>query len=415
MRARNRTNLPDRIGPFTILHRLGAGGMAETFAAVRRGPEGFEQRVCVKRVLPGYTTDPEFLRLFMREARLAAALSHRNVTHVLDFGEDRGAHYLALELVDGMDLRSLLRVAGPRLPLEVSLFVASEIAEGLHHAHTRGGATGPVVHRDVSPANTLVSIDGDVKLTDFGISKALNDAPLTRSHVRGNIWYMAPEQLEPSRRADPRSDLFSLGVVLYRCISGKRPYQGPTELATMKALSDGRIAPLREAAPDVPEPVRTIVDRLLAHAPSQRYQSAAHVVSALMPHFDPRPARHALSQLVQAHRTTTASRRNAEHVEAVTLDLPKPPPKAPIDPTVAARPRWGRYALAPGTWASARRAADQRRRENRPLPSPSEPRPPPPPSDVRPQGRTSLMWPAVLFAAGMSLAAALFALWVLVF
>ncbi|MCZ7685804.1 MAG: serine/threonine protein kinase [Sandaracinaceae bacterium] len=259
---------PRSIGPFQIVRRLGAGGMAEAFEGVRTGPGGFEQRVCVKRVLPAYSTDLELRRLFLREARLAAALSHRNITRVVDFGEDGGCHYLALELVDGIDLRGLLRaIPARRVPVGVAALVGLEVGEALEHAHTRSGRTGSVVHRDVSPANILVSADGDVKLSDFGISKALNDAPITRSDfVRGNVWYMAPEQIAGAP-TDPRSDLFSLGVVLYQCVAGRRPYAGPTDLAAMMALSEGRRAPLAEVAPDAPAAMVAIVDRLLSEDP----------------------------------------------------------------------------------------------------------------------------------------------------
>lgn len=415
-----RAGAPERIGPFEVLRRLGAGGMAETFEAVRRGPGGFEQRVCVKRVLPGYSTDAEFVRLFMREARLAAALSHRCVTRVLDFGEDRGCHYLALELVEGMDLRRLRKALAPRpVPLELAAFVALEIAEGLEHAHTRTGATGAVVHRDVSPANVLLGVDGDVKLTDFGISKALNDSPITRSEfVRGNIWYMAPEQIEGDRAADPRSDLFSLGIVLYECLAGRRPYQGPTDLATMMALSEGRRTPLREAVPDTPEPMLAIVDRLLAQRTEDRFQTAAEVAEALAPLTSIAGARRQLGELVRAHRTAPAKVRALVEVHPVTHDLPRE--ESPVVVSSEVRPRWARYAVGPGTWASADEAAARRKRENRPLPAHVEPRDEPTgearpsaaretnaESEVRPSRRASLVWVALVLTlvSGLGLAA----------
>ncbi len=326
--------VPEQIGPFRIVRRLGAGGMAEAYEGVRSGPGGFQQRVCVKRVLPGYSTDSEFVRLFLREARLAASLSHRNVTRVVDFGEDGGCYFLALELVEGMDVRRLLKAIGssPRLPMDVVALIGVEIAEALEHAHTRG-QPGPIVHRDVSPANILVSVDGDVKLTDFGISKALNDAPATRTDfVRGNIWYMAPEQIEGGVNApDPRSDLFSLGVVLYQCLAGHRPYHGPTDLAAMVALSTGQRMPLREAAPDTPEPMVTVIERLLAHRPEHRFQRASAVAEALAPLTQVASARRTLMQIVRGHRDVPTApaqlepqtiqlgeRRNAQHDPAPT-------------------------------------------------------------------------------------------------
>jgi serine/threonine protein kinase len=397
--------------------------MAETFEAVRRGSGGFEQRVCVKRVLPGYSTDAEFVRLFMREARLAAALSHRCVTRVVDFGEDRGCHYLALELVEGMDLRRLRRALAPRtLPLELAAFLAMEIAEALAHAHTRTGATGAVVHRDVSPANVLLNVDGDVKLTDFGISKALNDSPVTRTEfVRGNIWYMAPEQIEGDRVPDPRSDLFSLGIVLYECLVGRRPYQGPTDLATMMALTEGRRTPLREAAPDMPEPMLEIVDRLLEQRVEDRFQSAAAVAEALAPLTSIAGARRELGDLVRTHRHEQPKARARMEIQPVTQDLPREQSPVVLSPEL--RPRWTRYAVGPGAWASAGEAAARRRSENRPLPErvepehrvepvheaprPSRTREANAESEVRLPRRSSLFWTALVLTlvSGLGLAA----------
>lgn len=368
---------PERIGPFEIERRLGAGGMAEAFEGVRRGPGGFEQRVCVKRVLPAYSTDRDFVKLFEREARVAASLSHRNVTRVVDFGSDGGCHYLALELVEGMDLRRLLRVLPePRqVPVQLAALLGMEIAEALQHAHTRGGRLGVVVHRDVSPANIMVSLDGDVKLTDFGISKALNESPLTRSeHVRGNVWYMAPEQLEGVTRNDPRSDLFSLGVVLFECLAGQRPYRGATDVAAMMALSEGRRTPIREVAPHLPESMSMIVERLLARRPEDRFQDAGALAEALAPLTSVASARRALGQVVRDLRDREPRRRRRAQV-AVDDPRPAPPtapqsaPEPPSEPVVAGlgpdrgpKPRWRPYAMAPGVWANADRAAELRRR-----------------------------------------------------
>ena len=384
------SSMPGTIGPFRTIRRLGAGGMAEAFEAVREGPGGFRQRVCVKRILPTWSTERDFVRLFVREARLAAALSHRNITRVVDFGEDRGCHYLALELVDGLDLRRFLRALPEprRVPTDLVALIGLEIAEALEHAHTRGGETGPVIHRDVSPANILLGVDGGVKLTDFGISKALFDSPVTRSEmVRGNVWYMAPEQLEAGRPADPRSDLFSLGVVLYQCLSGRRPYHGPTDLAAMMALAEGRRMPLLQASPEVPEAMAKIVERLLASDPERRFPTAASVAESLASLAPVATARRALRQAVCDLQKIEPSRRLAVQV---TLDAARTVPDAdaigralaaapPPSPTRSAPPvrrappaRWNRYAVGPKAWASAGPAADMRAKRG-PAPSPSIP------------------------------------------
>lgn len=347
---------PTRIGPYRVLRRLGVGGMAEAYEGVREGPGGFVQRVCVKRVRPSFGGSRELERLFLREARLAAALSHRNITAVVDFGEDGGAQYLALELVDGMDLRALLRgMPGRRLPAPIAVLVAVEIAEALEHAHTRRGATGTVVHRDVSPANILISEDGDVKLTDFGISKALGDVSLTRSGlVRGNVWYMAPELLRPGVAAEPTADLFSLGVVLYEALSGRRPYQARTHAAAMIAAAEGRHVHLRLAAHDLPEPIYGIVERLMAFAPAERFDDAGSLIDALAPLTGGSSERRALRDLVrEARREPEAS--------------PIPEVATLVDAEVAAperadqNPRWQPYVRGPRAWADAEHAAKLRR------------------------------------------------------
>lgn len=378
--------VPERIGPFTIVRRLGAGGMAETFEAVRRGPGGFEQRVCVKRILPAYSNDSELIRLFMREARLAAALSHRNVVRVIELGHDCGSPYLALELVHGVELRTLLRGLGRggRMPLATAALVAMEIAEALEHAHTRGAPTGPIVHLDVSPANILVSVDGDVKLADFGISKAVVETSRTPpAGVRGNVWYMAPEQLEVPYSPDPRSDLFALGVVLYQCVAGVRPSRATTRVAAMLELSEGRRIPLRESAPDTPAPLHVIVERLLAQSPADRYADAGAVAEALAPFALVTGSRRALRELVRAHRSASAPTPSI--AEPVTLPLgstddrpaseadfarPAPRPWPCAGHPHQIRPRWLRYAIAPGIWPAASRLEEDRRRQNRPLPRP---------------------------------------------
>jgi serine/threonine protein kinase len=480
------SGVPQRIGPFRVVRRLGAGGMAEAFEALRAGPGGFEQRVCLKRVLPGYSTDEDFVRMFLREARLAAALSHRNITRVVDFGEDAGCHYLALELVEGMDLRRLLRVGGRPVPARVAALVGLEVAEALDHAHRRGGKTGPVVHRDVSPANILASIDGDVKLTDFGISKALNEAAHTRSElVRGNLWYMAPEQLDGTHRSDPRSDLFSLGVVLYELLSNRRPYDGPTDIAAMRALSEGRRTPLLAVSPHAPTELAAVVEALLDADPDGRPSSAAAVVEALAPLTHPARDRRVLAELVCENRHKPLRPRAAAAMAPVTEELAAPsvapassvpsewgavppehppaPPAAPgagpssihgappglppglgahapqppaahgspttfpgprgaahrenaPAPCAAATPpadassrpasvlpaRWQRYSSAPRAWASAERAAAQRRAEGRPLerlsPAPAEP------EDLPTLPPSPMLWltlAAMLVTAGM--------------
>ncbi len=216
-------------GPYTIVRRLGIGGMAETFEAIRHGTEGFAQRVCLKLALPFLREDKAFVQLFQREARLAAKLRHGNIVGVLDYGSVDGTPYMALELVDGVDLQRLLE-GKQRLSAEHVALIAIELAKGLSHAHDppldlgdSSSQIGGIVHRDLSPSNVMLSQQGEVLLTDFGVAKAISGASRHQSAVKGKVPYMSPEQLR-NDPLDGRSDLFSLGVVLYECLSGSRPY-----------------------------------------------------------------------------------------------------------------------------------------------------------------------------------------------
>jgi serine/threonine protein kinase len=291
---------PTRIGPYEIVSRLGVGGMAETYVAVRRGPGAFAQRVCLKRLRPELEGDPEFVRQFMAEAAIAARMRHAAIAQVLDFGQDGGDYYLALELIEGCDLRQLLQAKGGALTPALVLHVATELATALDVAHrTDGGAKrDAVVHRDVSPSNTLVSTAGEVKLTDFGIARAMRSTQYTRTGiVKGKVPYMAPEYAR-SARLDPRSDLFSLGVLLYECACGTRPHDGATELETLERAGRGQRIPLADRAPALPSGLAEIVECLLEPDPELRYQTASGLLEALLALPAPSRARLELGALV---------------------------------------------------------------------------------------------------------------------
>ncbi len=188
--------ISERFGDYELLERLGVGGMAETFLAVRRGPGGFEQRVCLKRILPTFATESDFVEMFLREARLSALLHHGHIARVLDFGITNGTHYLTLELIEGTDLRALLRHLrwrGESLAPRLASHIAHSLAAALDFAHTAdddGHATG-IIHRDVSPSNVLLSDAGEVKLADFGIAKATNHPGSIQSGaLKGKIPYL---------------------------------------------------------------------------------------------------------------------------------------------------------------------------------------------------------------------------------
>ena len=309
------------IGPYMLVRRLGVGGMAETYEAIRQGPGDFTQRVCLKLVLPFFRDREDFLTLFKREARLAAKLRHSNVVGVIDFGEIDGVTYIALELVDGTDLATLLDAQpGTRISVEHTALVGHDIAAALEHAHDPrrdGSADGPadnaIIHRDLSPSNVLVSRRGEILLTDFGVAKAITGTARQQSAVKGKVPYMSPEQLR-SEPLDGRADLFALGVVLYESLAGHRPFQGDHDPATILQILSGDRKPLREAAPETPSGFAEVIEQLLEPERDARPASASALLEMLDPYVPSPRERRDLGELV---RTT----------------VPPLPPQAPVSET----------------------------------------------------------------------------------
>lgn len=267
-------------GRYTLVRKLATGGMAEVFLARADGPRGFQKKCVVKRILPHFTDDPAFVDMFLAEARLAADLNHPNLVQIFDFGEVDGQYFIAMEYIDGPNLRSLNREVrrhdGP-MRLTLAARIITLAAEGLHCAHELKDEQGhPVelVHRDISPDNVLVSRGGGVKVVDFGIAKAANQPHLTKSGmIKGKLAYMPPEQLarEP---LDRRADIFALGVVLYELVSGEMPFDASSEVSIIQAIMGHE--PLRRVntrRDDVPPELDSIVARCLEKDREGRYAS----------------------------------------------------------------------------------------------------------------------------------------------
>ena len=296
---------PELFGHYELVERLGVGGMAETFVAIRRGPGGFEQRVCVKRILPTFADDETFVRMFLREARLSALLHHGNIARVLDFGVVDGTHYLTLELIEGTDLRAALhhlRQRGDALDPGLTCYVAHALAAALDFAHTadeHGHAAG-IIHRDVSPSNVLLSEAGEVKLADFGVAKATSiPGSIQSDALKGKIPYMAPEYAL-GLECSARSDLFSLGVLLYECVTGFRPFDGEHDLETLDRARSGIHVPLWEAVPAAPAPLVDAIESLLAPKPEDRPPNALTFMEMLTDTPPPPLAQRQLGALVRA-------------------------------------------------------------------------------------------------------------------
>ena len=277
----------DRLGRYELLRRLGSGGMAEVHLARAAGLEGFQKLLVLKRILPHLAADPEFVRMFLAEARLAAILDHPNVVQVFDIGREGAEFFFTMEYVYGENLQTILRASrrkGTVLPIELAIAIAMGAATGLHYAHERVGFDGMplgLVHRDVSPANLMVSERGEVKLLDFGIVKSEQRLTKTQAGmVKGNLFFMSPEQAR-ALEVDFRSDLFSLGMVLTFVTLGRTLYMGDSLLELMNRAAAG---PTPQDLDDVRAgagPLATFLLKALATDPNSRFQTAGAMAQAL--------------------------------------------------------------------------------------------------------------------------------------
>ncbi|MES1209859.1 MAG: serine/threonine-protein kinase [Pseudomonadota bacterium] len=271
-------------GRYKIQRRVADGGMAEIFLATQLGRDGFQKPVILKRIHSTIYADPQFRNMFIDEAHISMSLSHSNIVQVLDLGASAGRYFLVLELVDGWDLGRVLHRAaasGVRLPRELSLHITADVCRALAYAHAKTDGQRPlgIVHRDVSPHNVLLSEQGEVKLTDFGIAKAMNKREHTGvGVVKGKVAFMSPEQAL-GKPIDARSDLFSLGTVLYLLVTRTRPFEGPSELETLLRVQKGDFRPPDVAAPDLHPEVAALVARAMQPDPDLRYQTADEMLA----------------------------------------------------------------------------------------------------------------------------------------
>jgi serine/threonine protein kinase len=267
-------------GPYRLIHALGAGGMGEVFLARHEGEGGIQRLVALKRVLPHLNRDPKRAQLFLDEVRIAAQLVHSNVVQVVDHGRIAQQYFMAMEYVHGENLNEVferLRSRNQRLPVEMLLHIVAAACEGLDYAHRKRGVTGEslgIVHRDISPHNILLSFEGGVKIADFGVARAADKTQKTLTgELRGKICYMSPEQAY-GRVLDQRSDLFSLGIVIYEGLTGDNPFLRAEPLASLELVRAAHYAPIAELHPDVPPEVEELVARCLQQNPADRPDSA---------------------------------------------------------------------------------------------------------------------------------------------
>lgn len=263
----------ETIGNYKIIERLGRGGMATVYKAHEKS---LNRMVALKLLSPQLAENTEFIKRFEREAQAAASLNHPNIVQVYAISQEEGTHYFAMELIKGKSLSQIIHEEGP-LPLERAVPIIKQVAEALKAAHRIG-----LVHRDIKPSNIMINQDGMVKVTDFGIAYVSSaETKLTQEgSIIGTPEYLSPEQCE-SKPVDGRSDIYSLGVTLYECLSGKTPYTADTPVSMLMKIMKGSFTPLNQVNPDVPNQAQQVVEKMMHNNIDQRYQNIEELMNAL--------------------------------------------------------------------------------------------------------------------------------------
>jgi len=271
---------PIPFGKYFLLDRIAVGGMAEIYKAKTFGVGGFEKFLVIKKVLPHFAEDQEFITMLINEAKIAVMLTHTNIVQVYDLGKIEHTYFIAMELVEGRDLRGLIKKSLEQqqsLPIENTLFIITEICKGLDYAHRKEDSSGRpmnIIHRDMSPPNVLISYEGEVKLTDFGIAKSLSLMGHTRAGVlKGKFAYMSPEQAR-GESIDHRADIFATGIMLWEMLTGERLFLGDSDIHTLEKIKKKEVPAPSSINPAVPQELDQVVLRALSNDVSQRYQSA---------------------------------------------------------------------------------------------------------------------------------------------
>lgn len=269
---------------FVLLDKMAMGGMAEVYRAKAPGAEDIGKIIAIKRILPQYTANAEFIEMFKSEAKIAINLTHGNIGQIYEFGEATNQFYLAMEFIDGRNLRQTLSRCSKHqkaLTIEQCVFIIGQVANGLDYAHRctnkNTGASLNIIHRDISPQNIMLSFEGEVKIIDFGIAKAETKIESTRTGtLKGKFGYMSPEQAE-GMDLDSRTDIFSLGIVLWELLSGERLFVANNEVNTIRKIRECQIPSLRKINPNIHEELQRITNKALAKDRSLRYQTAAEL------------------------------------------------------------------------------------------------------------------------------------------
>ncbi len=327
-----------KFGQYVLIEKIATGGMAEVWKARMRGVEGFQKTVAIKKILPHLSDNQDFIEMFVDEAKLAAQLNHNNIIHIYDLGKIQSSYYIAMEYIDGFDLKAILRRGQERdhpMTVELALFIASKLASALDYAHRKKDFEEKemgLVHRDVSPQNVLVSQEGDIKLCDFGIAKAASKASHTQAGaLKGKLQYMSPEQAW-GRNIDRRSDIFALATVLFEMLTNRKLFTGDNELSILEQVREARVQPPSLHNDEVTPEIDRIAIKALQKDPASRYQTAGEMardLDAVLYSFRPTPTSADLA--IYMHRLSSPEMVFEEH---------EPPAPAPVDaaavPTVIA-------------------------------------------------------------------------------
>jgi len=278
----------DEVGGYEILGLIGRGGMAEIYKAKKKGVKGFEKIIALKKILSGYGTDAKYIEMFVDEAKIAAELSHPNIVQIHDLGKIDDYYFIAMEYVFGKDLRVILQKLAQEstlMPEPIAIHLAINVLSALNYAHAARNSSGKkldIVHRDISPPNILVSYEGNIKLTDFGVSKASIKMHQTLAGaLKGKLLYMSPEQAKGEDYIDSRSDLYSVGIILFELITGEKLFLGSSEIATLKKVQEGVIIKPSQIKKEIEPELETIILKALNKEMTRRYQGAADMIKDL--------------------------------------------------------------------------------------------------------------------------------------
>ncbi|HEY5610746.1 MAG TPA: protein kinase, partial [Thermoanaerobaculia bacterium] len=340
-----------RFGQYNLLEKIAVGGMAEVWKARMRGVEGFQKTVAIKKILPHLSDNEEFVTMFVDEAKLAAQLNHNNIIHIYDLGKIASSYYIAMEYIDGADLKTILKRGEERghpMTIEIALFVASKIASALDYAHRKRDFHEKelgLVHRDVSSQNVLISHEGDIKLCDFGIAKAASKASHTQAGaLKGKLQYMSPEQAW-GRPIDRRADIFALATVLFEMLTERKLFVGDNEMSILEQVREARVAPPSQFNDEITPEIDAIVRKALQKEPDNRYQTAGELakdLDTILYNFRPTPTSADLAIFMHRLFREEPIAPGAHHApirieeaHATVADDEIIPPPRPVAPTPA--------------------------------------------------------------------------------